>query len=263
MNNLSSSEEKKVGKPKPKKTISGGFDMSQEFLPKKKEIPSTKGMKMGVVGQHPCRTLIVGGPGSGKTYSTIFSLLNKDMYSNYFDEIYLFSSTGKSDDTFEQLGLPKECIFTENLVDEVQKKLDQFIKESEGKKKHELKKRLCIFEDITSERKLLKSETIKKMFTTSRHMGCSFYAIAHAYKVLPPACREACDRIVVFPLNDTESEKVAADWTPGSRSKRGFQNFMKQAWDYGKTVMKKPFLQISRVSQKVYLGYQSELELRF
>jgi hypothetical protein len=85
--------------------------------------------------RHPFSLAVYGMTGSGKTVAVLNLLTNPNMYSGFFDEIYLFSVTGNSDDSFEALNLKKKNIITEQMVPKLKKLLEKQKKEV-GKKRN-------------------------------------------------------------------------------------------------------------------------------
>jgi hypothetical protein len=100
--------------------------------------------------------------GSGKTVLNL--LTNPQMYGDYFDEMYLFSATGKSDDSFDALALPKRNVFTDRMIPELHKIIENQKRAVERKGIDKAKKVCLIFEDLTANRKLMNSPDFIKAF---------------------------------------------------------------------------------------------------
>jgi hypothetical protein len=73
---------------------------------------------------HPFSLAVYGMTGSGKTVAVLNLLTNPQMYGEYFDEVYLFSATGKSD-SFDALALPKRHVFTDKMIPEQHKFIER------------------------------------------------------------------------------------------------------------------------------------------
>jgi hypothetical protein len=95
--------------------------------------------------KHPYSLAVYGMTGSGKTVAVLNLLTNPSMYGQYFDEVYLFSATGKSDDSFDALNLQKKNVFTDKMVAELHKIIERQKKAVERKGIDKAKKVCLIF----------------------------------------------------------------------------------------------------------------------
>ena len=148
--------------------------------------------------KHPFSLAVYGMTGSGKTVAVLNLLTNGDMYGGYFDEMYLFSTTGKSDDSFDALDLPKRNVITDKMVAELKKIIERQKKAVERKGIDKAKKVCLIFEDLTANRKLMNSPDFIKAFVQNRHLSCSTIACCHKFNAL---IRTA--RLILCPMYGT------------------------------------------------------------
>ena len=133
--------------------------------------------------KHPFSLAVYGMTGSGKTVAVLNLLTSPHMYGSYFDEVYLFSATGKSDDSFDALELKKKNIITDSMIPKLKKIIDSQKKAVERKGIDKAKKICIIFEDLTSNRKLMNSPNFIKAFVQNRHLSCSTIACCHKFKL--------------------------------------------------------------------------------
>lgn len=175
-----------------------------------------------VVPHFPSSCVFVGGSGSGKTTALMNLFLNQDIYRGYFDEIYLFSKTGKSDDMATYLQLPNGRIITENLEEELKKLVDKLKKEAENLGPQKMKKRCIIFEDLTANRKLLNSPSFDLCFVQARHLATSVFACVHKYKALTRLARLQAMYLVVFECPLSDRLQIIEDWIAPRLNKQKF-----------------------------------------
>jgi hypothetical protein len=94
--------------------------------------------------KHPFSLAVYGMTGSGKTVAVLNLLTNPQMYGEYFDEVYLFSATGKSDDSFDALELPKGNVYTDKMISQLHKIIERQKKAVERKGIDKAKKCVCV-----------------------------------------------------------------------------------------------------------------------
>ena len=81
----------------------------------KSSLPQTAFMDAEIINKYPSLTLVVGKSGSGKSNVLVHMLTKEQFMGSFFDEIYLFSPTAKSDDLVEHLHLKDS-----NIIDKFQ-----------------------------------------------------------------------------------------------------------------------------------------------
>jgi hypothetical protein len=193
--------------------------------------------------KHPFSIGIFGVSGSGKTVLACQLLCSKNMYRHYFDEIHLFSPTAGADDTFKQLGLSDEYIHSTNMIEELEKLIGEQTIEVETHGILDSKKILILFDDLTSQKKLMNSEAFMKCSIQNRHINMSSIFICHKYNALIRTVRLNCGNLMIFPCSMSEKKIIMEEHqTPNLEL-----NQFKKLIDYSFTKTKdnpKPFLWI-------------------
>jgi hypothetical protein len=194
--------------------------------------------------KHPFSLAAFGMTGSGKTVAILNILTNPEMYGGYFDEVYLFSVTGNSDDSFDVLNLPKKNIITSEMIPKLKRLLDKQKKAVESKGIDKAKKVCIIFEDITSNKKLMASSDFLKSFVQQRHLNMSVFACAHKYHALVRTARLNANHLIIFPCAASEIHRIVEEHNPPSLSKNEFVNLINYAFT-PTDVKTHPFLHIN------------------
>lgn len=193
-------------------------DIVQPYCCKNQLIPSL-----------PTGILVVGRSGSGKS-NAVFNLLSNDrMLGNHFDFIYLFVGVKPDPQMIKILDIPKENIkkdFSEDDVKNIVNKLEKTV-EKHGMK--DTPQVLFIFDDILNIPKFLKSDTMTKIATQSRHCNLSWIVLSQYYKKIPPVIRTNSSYFLIFPSSEAEIIKIADELTPPNMSKKKFIQIAKHA----------------------------------
>lgn len=175
--------------------------------------------------------LLVGASGSGKTTVLIRLLTSKQFYYDYFNFIFLFSVTAKLDDTFKLLKIPDRHTFT--TEDEMINGLEQIIKTQkeivETKGLDKAPKIALVFEDLTSNKKLMKDPNFLLLWTAGRHLNLQIIACIHKYKALPRTQRLQAMNIIYFRGSKSEVYQLVEDFTPPGHTKKEFTNLVEYA----------------------------------
>jgi len=200
--------------------------------------------------KHPFSMGVFGCSGSGKTVLTCSLLLNKNMFKKYFDFVYLLTPTGGADDSFQQLGLPKDQIITDNFIEELDKIIKEQEAEVESKGVDKANKVCVIFEDLTSLKKLMNSSQFLKAFVQNRHLNMSCIAVCHKYRALNRTARMNCNHHIIFPATRSEMQIIADEMQTANVTKQQFFDLMTYAWTPDKN-NKKPFLWINQKVEPV------------
>lgn len=168
----------------------------------------------------PSCSVFVGMPGSGKTNTLIYMLKNKYMWNKFYDKIYLFGPTVKSDKMYETIDVPEEQITSDQkeFLPRLEEVLDEQQKYVEADKA-DAPKILFVFEDITSfYTKVQASPGFARCYTQIRHLKGSAVSMVHKYKAFNRTARMSSQHILVWRCNKTEIKQLYEDYGPSSLS---------------------------------------------
>lgn len=188
---------------------------------------------------HPFSASLIGGTGSGKSVLAVNILTNPNLFGKYFDEVYLVGATVHSDDTWKQLNVPKERQFTD--IKTMQSKVNRLIKRQ--KKSVEAQgvaraKKVCIvWEDVTSNLKLLNSPEYIQSYVQNRHLNMSTLAMCHKYSGQTRVCRLNSNHIFMFPSNKSEIKRLCDELQPHNIDKKQFIKLINFAWTPEKKIL--------------------------
>lgn len=211
-------------------------------------LPKNRFMKMGVILSHPFSACLIGGTGSGKTNLLVNMLTRKEFYKGYFKDIFIFTpspSDGMLEHLISEGVVDEDHIISEDMIEE----LNSLIKsqEEECKKSFKRSRRtLVIFEDVSSNHKLMNSKSFKKCFVQNRHLNMSCFALFHKYKILPRMCRLNSHGIFFFKSSNSENEAISEDHCPPGMTKQKFLDMIEYATtQLSHETNSKPFLFIN------------------
>lgn len=209
----------------------------QALKTKKADLPQTAFMKSDIINKFPSLTLCIGRSGSGKSNVIANMMTKKEFLKDFFNEIYLFSPTAKSDDIVEHLKLKDDNIF-ENLNEEAVDKLNEIVDKNTEKIKNDgiLKtskssKILIICDDCISEKVFIKSNILSKLATAGRHALISTIICSQSYTKVPRVIRLQAQGLILFPSSNDELELLCEDLCPPNLSKKDFLELIKFATD--------------------------------
>ena len=176
-------------------------------------------------------TIISGRSGSGKSLLLVNLLTRPDMLGSAFDEIYLISPTGASDDIQKALKLDKDNVFTDVMegIKEIEKVLNanRSIIETQGADKAP---KIClIYDDCVGDKKLLNTPMFVKSFIACRHYGCSTFICTQSFTAVPRRCRLQCSNAILFGCSQDELKILAETYTPANHSKKEFMEIASYA----------------------------------
>ena len=208
--------------------------MSLEIKPlktNKSKIKRTALMKSHTIPSFAESVLFVGCSGSGKTTLLIRLLTSKQFYHNYFNFVFLFSVTAKLDDTFKLLKVPDHHTFT--TEDEMIEGLEKILKTQkeivENKGLDKAPKIALVFEDLTSNKKLMKDPNFLLLWTAGRHLNLQVFACVHKYKAVPRTQRLQAMNVIYFRGAKSEVDQLADDFTPPGHTKKEFIKLVEYA----------------------------------
>jgi hypothetical protein len=204
---------------------------------KKSNLPQSPYMEADIINKFPSLTLCIGRSGSGKSNVIANMLTKKEFMKDFFDEIYLFSPTAKSDDLVEHLKLKDENII-ENLNEEAVNKLNEIVDTNTEKIKNDgisktskNSKILIICDDCISERVFIKSNILSRLATAGRHALISTIICSQSYTKVPRVIRLQSQGLIIFPSSNDEIELLCEDLCPAGMSKKNFLELIKFATD--------------------------------
>lgn len=203
-------------------------------------------MKNGVIPIHPDSTIITGSSGSGKTCCLLWLLSQPHLLGSYFDKtnIFLYAFSGKCDKSFNELKIPKNNIITSDMISKLGDYLTKRQAEVETKGIENTEDVLLVFEDISSNPKLLRDKTITKIVTAARHINCSVIMIGHKYTIFSRVVRLNAHNVIIFPASNSEMEQIIDEYAPPRVSKREFKELIEYAWTPDEQLVR-PFLYIN------------------
>jgi len=202
---------------------------------KKSDLPQSPFMEAEIINKFPSLTLCIGRSGSGKSNVVGNMLTKKEFMKDFFDEIYLFSPTAKSDDLVEHLKLKDDHII-EKLDESAITKLNKIVDDNTEKiKKNGIEataknsKILILCDDCISEKVFIKSNILARLATAGRHALISTIISSQSYTRVPRVIRLQTQGLIVFPSSNDEIELLAEDLCPAGMSRKDFLELIKFA----------------------------------
>lgn len=194
----------------------------------------------------PSCSVFVGMPGSGKTNCFMHMMLSPNFWNKFFDEIYLFGPTVKSDKLYERIKVPEDhiCSDPKKMLEKLEEILDKQQKAVEKDKKAAMKV-LVIFEDLTSffYKVQIKPE-FQRWYTQFRHLKGTVVSMVHKYKAFNRTARMCTQHILVWECNKTEKKQLYEDFGPPQLDEHEWYNMVDEALTKTEDC-KKPFFYIN------------------
>jgi len=162
----------------------------------------------------PFSLIMIGKKGQGKTTVNINL---KEMYSGYFDNEYMISSTYQIDDNYRK-AIRDERIepyekdyllkkYSENKISKIWRKLKR-VNKKHNTYEDKLKVHFC-FNDVISEIPRTRGTVFKKLARNHRHYGSSATLDTQEFLGLEPAVRKnACGYVLFFSGNKKERDAI-------------------------------------------------------
>lgn len=194
----------------------------------------------------PSTTVFVGPPGRGKTNCFMNLLHNKNMWNKFFDQIYAFGPTVKSDKLYKTIKLRDENV-CENVTDFIPKLKKALAKQQAAVEKSPsgAPKTLWIFEDMTSfYNKIQNQPEFQRCYTQCRHLKGSSVTMVHKYKAFNRTCRNSSQHLLIWKVNKTDIKHLYEDFGPTCMTDKDFYDMVNYAFTPTKDCPK-PFFYIN------------------
>ena len=169
--------------------------------------------------------LFCGASGSGKSTLLVQLMTQPVFYAGWFDEVYLISPTGRSDDVQGHLNLDEGNIiddldtapaFLADLMEEQRSDIEEM-----GADK--CRQIAIIYDDCISHRDLMKSKEFVSSFVASRHYNFTTMLCTQSHTRVPRVARLQCQSLFYFKGGHSEMELLSEEFSaPGFSKKRMF-----------------------------------------
>ena len=194
----------------------------------------------------PSCSVFVGMPGRGKSNCFMHMMLSEQFWNKFFDKIYLFGPTVKSDKLYERIAVPKENMCSDPK--EMIPRLEEILEEQQAaveKDKKEAFKVLVVFEDLTSFfYKVQNKPEFQRWYTQFRHLKGTVVSMVHKYKAFNRTARMCTQHLLIWECNKTERKQLYEDFGPPQLDENQWLDLV----DYALTKSEgdeKPFLYIN------------------
>ena len=188
-------------------------------------------MKDCTIPKFPQSILVVGASGSGKTTLLQNLMLKDDFYKGYHNFVFLFARTGKIDDALKSLKINKNHTFTteKDMIKNVEIIFNSQTKNIENGKINVAPKILMIFEDLTTNKKLIRNHVFQSLLTMGRHLNIQVLSMIHKYKALDRESRLNAMNVIYFRGSGDETQQLVDDFTPPGHTKKEFTDIVEWA----------------------------------
>jgi hypothetical protein len=168
---------------------------------------------------------------SGKTNLLINLLVNKEMYCNKFDEIFIWSKSYHNDPKWSHIQFDPEYEKTHVFHSYNEAQAQHLFEGIQARSQKEHVQTLFIFDDMMGD-DIMKSQKIQmldRVAATGRHFDISAIIIFQKFKKFSPTVRENATNVVAFEQkNSTAIEQLAEEYK-GDMDKKDFYNIYKVA----------------------------------
>lgn len=219
------------------------------------EIPAH--MKSNNFPGFPSTTLICGPPGRGKTNLLMNLLKNPKMWCGFFDDIYAYGPTVKSDKLYKTIKLKPQniCDDVKQIIPDLETKLGDQTKKVEGDP-NAAPKVLFLFEDMTSFFNTIQHKpAFHRCYTQVRHVKGASVTMVHKYHAFHRTPRICSQHIIIFECNKKDINHVYEEFGPKSLSLDEFNLLVSYALQPTKE-NPKPFLYINSTIPEERLRYR-------
>jgi len=182
---------------------------------------------VGKIPKLPCRYLVSGQSGSGKSVLIANLLLKKDFYGGCFEHIYLISPTASMDTTYACLEIDSYHIF--EPTPRVLNAILETTKERVEQQGYRNTATCLIIDDCVSHHRFLNSPEFSRIFFQGRHHNISIFITTQAYHSVPKRCRLQCTAVAYFKGSNRELKTIVEDFCPSGFSDRQFREIVLRA----------------------------------
>lgn len=199
------------------------LDIKPILKSKKKQIHNN----YNLIPSFPNRCLFIAPTGSGKSVVIVNLLSRKRYLRNFYDLILFYSPNVNYEEEHKEIIVKNpdtevkfEEKFKEKEFGAMVNKLINEQKELKDKKKP-MKKILIIIDDFASDKKVMKSKTLKDLFFAGRKYNISVWITSQYYKIVPPDIRTNAEHLIIFSKQpSTELKKIAEEISIGKFNKK-------------------------------------------
>jgi GTPase SAR1 family protein len=189
------------------------------------------------------QSLLVGGPGSGKTSLILNLLKNKKCYKHKFDRIYLISGSKATlpEDFISRLDQSRvfdDLTELQSIIDDVKEA------NSEGEKS------LLIFDDVVKELNAAENKpALTQLAFNRRHIGASLMFVSQKLSMLPTFIRTSSDSIYYYNLSNKKENESLYENFISDLDKDEFKEIIKHIQSYKN---RHDFLYLNKVRGEYY-----------
>jgi hypothetical protein len=198
----------------------------------KSKIKLTPNMKNNIICKPPCAMYLCGASGAGKTQLLLNLMKKQQFYKDYFDDIYLISTSAKEGDDLYQknLKIKKQHIFdpeSEDAIDAIEKIVASQKKIIKKMTIDKSPKVLIMFDDVTHCHKLLNSKIYMKLHIACRHFNITVITLSQNYVSIPPKNRKQMKGIFLFNgATGTEIQRLSEEHCPAGMKSKDFEKII-------------------------------------
>ena len=208
--------------------------MSLKIKPLKTSKDKIKQPPMAEAGHIPAintSTIISGRSGSGKSVALANLLTRKEFLKGAFDQMYLISPTGSSDDIQKQMGISDDNTFTDVMegIKEIKTILEENRTIIERVGADKAPKIALIYDDCVGDKALLREPMFIKSFIACRHFNTTTFICTQSFTAVPRIARLQCTNAIIFACSQDELKVLSETYTPARYSKREFIDIVNYA----------------------------------
>jgi len=203
----------------------------QTIASSKDKIKQPRLSELGYIPAINTSTILSGKSGSGKSVVLANLITRKDMLGGWFDDIYLISPTGETDDIQKSIGIKKSNVFTD-VMEGIEYVAEALQDNAEIIKKVGADKapKIClIFDDCISDRELMKNSWFVKSFIACRHYNCTTFICTQSFTRVPRVCRLQASNTIIFGSSLDEVKVLSETYCPAMYTKGEFANIINRA----------------------------------